>query len=218
VGKIGLSLTVLKGGTSLAIHHLNNHRESEDLDFDADISLMGKERDIAEFIENILEKMVENKELNGYRISKQGMAATNRYHMNIYIRTHKEMQTKVDLDFVKLPPRIEYEGELGFYTIERMFVGKLISYSSRREFKDLFDIKHLLKKVEPKMFPEPKKLSELIDNVLEIMQRDDLIKSYKKAFRNIDLRFKDLKEPQVNGFVEKTKRELRTLRNELNRI
>lgn len=67
------------------------------------------------------------------------------------------------------------------------------------------------------MFPEPGKLVELIDRVLEIMDKDDVVKSYKKAFRNVDLRFKDLREPQVIGFIEKTKRELRAFRNELNK-
>lgn len=28
---------ILKGGTALAIHHTSGHRESEDLDFDADL-------------------------------------------------------------------------------------------------------------------------------------------------------------------------------------
>ena len=209
---------VLKGGTSLALHHLKGHRESEDLDFDVDISKKGSEEEIAEYLIDLLRQLESEGAIKGFKITKKGMAATDRYHMNIKIITYKEVLTKVDLDFVRLPTNLEYEGELGFYSIERMFVGKLLSFSSRRLFKDLYDIAHLLKNVESISFTEPEKLSDLIDKVLIILEKGELIESYKAACRNIDLRFKDLKEPQVKPFVEKTIRKLRMFRNELRKI
>ena len=207
---------VLKGGTSLALHHLKGHRESEDLDFDVDENLNVNTEKIVDYIEELLSQMKTEGTISDFKVTKKGMAATNRYHISLIIETYKPFQSKIDLDFVRLPANLEYEGELGFYTKERMFVGKLLTYASRKEFKDLYDIAYLLKTVEPSQFPEPEKLADLVDNVLDVLENEEgLVKSYKKAFRNVDLRFKNLKENQVTDFIEKTKRDLRTFRNRL---
>lgn len=206
---------VLKGGTSLTFHHVPGHRESEDLDFDLDSCYRDRAEEIANYLKGLLQDLLEDGEIKEFHISKQGMSSTDRYHMNITIETYKRFQTKIDLDFVTLPEKLEYQGKLGFYTAERMLVAKMLTFTSRREFKDLYDVAHLLRKVEPASFPEPEKLAKLMDEVLQICEDDTLIRSYKKAFRNIDLRFKNLKESQVRTFIEKTKRQLRTFRNQL---
>lgn len=46
-------------------------------------------------------------------------------------------------------------------------------------------------------------------------ESEDLVTSYKNAFRNIDMHFKGLKESQVKGFVERTVMQLRRFRNDL---
>lgn len=206
---------VLKGGTALAIHHLKGHRESEDLDFDVDTSFKGQVDEIVDYLIDNFRKMVIEGSIRDFRVMKKDMAATLRYHMSIILFTHKEIHTKIDLDFVDIPPNLEYEGELGFYSRERMFVGKSIAFIGRKEFKDLFDIAHLLKIIDPDSFPEPVKLSALIDDVISILEKEEIITSYQKAFRNIDMHFKGLKEHQVKGFVEKTIRHLRSFRNML---
>ena len=206
---------VLKGGTALAIHHLNNHRESEDLDFDIDKKYFEEVEEVAEFIIGILDSVVKKGILKSYEIRKKGLASTSRYHMNLTLVTYKPIYSKIDLDFVELPVNLEYEGELGFYSTERMFVGKLLTYASRKGLKDFYDVSHLLKRVEPASFEKQEKLASLIDKVIDITGEEHLILSYKTTLRNIDLRFYDLKETNLESFIERTIRQMRTFRNEL---
>lgn len=206
---------VLKGGTGLAVHHIKDHRESQDLDFDVDLKYLGQADDIVKFIIEIIEGLVREKAIQSFKIGKKGLAATNSYHMNLTITTYKPFRTKVDLDFVELPVKLEYEGELGFYTVERMFVAKLLTFAARMELKDLYDISYLLRIVEPNTFDKPDKIAELIERVLGIIEDKALVSSYRKSFRDIDLRFRDLKESTITRFIEKTQRQLRIFRNEL---
>ncbi len=206
---------VLKGGTALAFHHLKKHRESEDLDFDVDEKYSNKAGDIAKYITQILEKLVNEGTMKSYAIRKMGMASTNRFHMNITLTSYKQFHTKIDLDFVEFPENLEFEGELGFYSTERMFVAKLLTFESRKELKDLYDISHLVRIVEPGSFEKKRKLGALVERVIGIMKIGDLESSYGKLLGNIDLRFKNLKEKNVGPFLVKTERVLRKFRNEL---
>ena len=107
------------------------------------------------------------------------------------------------------------EGELCFYTVERMLVSKLITYANRREFKDFYDIAFLMKKTDPHVFSEPAKVAGLVETVIDLTDTDELAASYTRAFRNIDLRFKHLREKDVGPFVNRSLRELRRYKNEL---
>jgi len=206
---------VLKGGTALAIHHLNRHRESEDLDFDVPQKYSTRPEDIATFIENILTQLEQDGILTNFEVRKKGMAATDRYHMNLTLVTYKPFFTKIDLDFIELPDNIIYEGELGFYTIERMFVAKLATFKARRELKDLYDIAHLLPKVAPTSFTKPKKVAQLIEDVTLVIEDEELVGSYKRALRELDVRFKNLKPSGMAHFLLKTRRGLKAYKNEL---
>lgn len=135
--------------------------------------------------------------------------------MNILLHTYKPHRTKVDLDFVELPDNLKYEGKLGFYTAERMFVSKLLTYESRKELKDIYDIAQLLRLVEARDFEERGKLAELVDRVIDGAGDDQLITSYKRQMENIDLRFKNLRRKNIQSFIERTCRDLRVFRNEL---
>jgi len=206
---------VLKGGTALAVHHTSGHRESEDLDFDADREYLKRVPEIESYIAGILEETVRKGIIQGYEIKKKGFAATDRYHMNILLHTHKPHRTKIDLDFVQLPDNLEHEGELGFYSAERMLVGKLLTYESRRELKDIYDIAHLLRMVEARAFEKREKLAELVGRIIESIRDDALIKSYERLLESIDLRFKNLRSKNVKNFLERTRRDLWVFRNEL---
>ena len=135
--------------------------------------------------------------------------------MNIALITYKTHLSKIDIDFVDISQNLEYENQLRFYTSERMFVAKLLTFQSRKGFKDIFDSYYLLQKIEPSSFEKPEKLAQLIDNVLDILNDKALITSYKKGFRSIDLRFQNLKEHQIESFIKKSQRELRVFRNQL---
>lgn len=206
---------VLKGGTALAVHHLKWHRESEDLDFDAPAESRAAHRDIVDSLTGIMDSMVGEGDLSGFEVRKQGFASTDRYHMKVTLRTHRDHMTKIDMDFVKLPGELESEGQLRFYSAGRMFVTKLLTFSSRGAMKDLYDIAHLVRILEPGDFREPEKVAGLITRVLDSMDGDMLVRDYRRAFTNVDMRFRDLKERDVASFVDRTVRDLKTFRNGL---
>lgn len=208
---------VLKGGTALALHHLNNHRESEDLDFDVDQSNFGEVDAIVSHLTDILDTLVRDGSLGNYEVRKKGFSSTNRYHMNLTYVTHRPFYSKIDIDFVELPEHLDHEDQLRFYSPERMIVSKLLAFKSRKELKDIYDVAHLLKLVKPVSFKKPEKIAELIDDTIDILSEDGLIQSYQQVLGRIDLRFHSLKEKNVNTYIEKTLRNLRAFRNELQR-
>ena len=209
---------VLKGGTALAFHHLARHRESEDLDFDIPRQYDSLNKQIVEFLMAILSRLKADGKIEDFKIRKEGFSSTDRYHMNIIIITHRAFQTKFDLSYTEMPDDLETEGELYFYTAQRMFVSKLLTFCSRQNLKDFFDIHHLLRKVEPDEFNNPIKIAELIDRVITQCERKALNNNFKLAMRNLDLRFTNLKERDLGSFVEKTIKELKAFRNELRRL
>jgi hypothetical protein len=206
---------VLKGGTALATHHLPGHRESEDLDFDVPMIHRPSNQEVANYIRAGLDKLKTAGAINGFEIPKAVFASTDRYHMTVILWTHVRYQTKIDLNYRVLPDDFEMERQLRFYTSKRMFVDKLLTFSSRGALKDFYDISLLLDKMKPGSFTEPGKIAGLVDAVIEKSSVQGLIGEYKQELRATDLRFHHLKENGVDSFVARTIRNLRKFRNEL---
>jgi len=57
---------VIKGGTALSLFYLNHHRESEDLDFDADLSYLKEYEKIEAYFVSILEQLRQNHVLKNF--------------------------------------------------------------------------------------------------------------------------------------------------------
>ncbi len=199
---------VLKGGTALALYHFN-HRESEDLDFDADVGLRKKYQQLAAYFTSILDQLQQQGLLVGYRITKSDFASTNRFHIKIELKTRKTYYSKIDVDFVELPLVLEQRGELRLYPLERMFVGKCLTFVNRKEFKDLYDLSYLSPKVATEKLTKKTEIMELIQDVIATAQTEDVKQLFRLAFRNVDLHFKDLPESRIDEFTQNTIQRLR---------
>lgn len=206
---------VLKGGTALALHHLPGHRESEDLDFDVPVTYRPRNQEVANYIKDRLEKLKATGVIQAFEIPKAVFASTDRYHMTVIVRIHVRYQTKIDLNYRAMPNDFEMDGQLRFYTSERMLVDKLLTFSSREALKDFYDISQLLDKVKPGSFKAPGKIAGLLDAVIEKGSGQGLTSEFKQELRATDLRFHHLKENGVDSFVARTIRDLRKFRNEL---
>ena len=206
---------VIKGGTALSLFYLNHHRESEDLDFDADISYLKEYKKIEAYFINILKKLEQKGVLKKFSIGKSGLAATNRYHMKLELETYKTFNTKIDVDFVDIPKNLSNKGELFFYSPERLFVTKMVTFADRKEFKDIYDISHLITHIDIAVFKHNKNIIGLIDESINTVLNQDIARLFKNAFRNADLRFKDLKESEIERFSSNIVRSLRILKNKL---
>lgn len=206
---------VLKGGTALSLYHLNHHRESEDLDFDADVHLIKKYKSVEKYFAKILGGLKQRQMINSYKITKAGFASTNRYHIKLELKTHKIFYTKIDVNFVKLPKNLIKKNQLCLYLLERMFIAKAVTFVNRKEFKDLYDLTHLIDKIDPSLFRKKENVADLIQEAIETTQQEDVKRLYKIAFRNVDLRFRDLKESQLDLFIKNAVRKLRILTNKL---
>ncbi|MEK6869075.1 MAG: nucleotidyl transferase AbiEii/AbiGii toxin family protein, partial [Nanoarchaeota archaeon] len=178
---------IAKGGTALSLFYLNHHRESEDLDFDAMLD-KSQHKNIEFYFLSILEHLKKKGILTDYRKGKSGLASTNRYHINLVLETHKEFYTKIDVDFVKPIKNIKKKGDLFYYPLERLFIGKCITFINRKEFKDIYDIKHMLPKIDLETFRNNPNVVKLIDDLIKAIQSEDMPSLYKSAFRNVDLR------------------------------
>ena len=203
-----------KGGTILSLFYLNRHRESEDLDFDTTLEKSWHKKIEAYFI-SILEELKRKGLIKSYSKNKSGLAATNRYHMGIVLETYKKFHTKIDVDFVEPAKVLEKKGELLYYPIERLFIGKLITLINRKEFKDVYDVACMINKIDLKVFKSNQNVAKLVDDAINSIQKEEITLLYKKAFRNVDLRFKSLKESEIEKFISKLIRDLRTLRNKV---
>ncbi len=206
---------VLKGGTALAIYYLNDHRESEDLDFDVDKSLIKKHEEIIGYFVNVLGILKQKQIINNFRITKQGFASTDRYHIKLEIETYKTFYTKIDVDFVDLPKKLVNKDNLFLYSSERIFVTKAITFISRKEFKDLYDLFYLVGKIDVRKFKNKENVVKLIEEVIAVANEEDILKLYRSAFRNVDMKFKNLKESQLDSFLRTIIRKLRVLINKL---
>jgi len=206
---------IIKGGTALSLFYLNHHRESEDLDFDADIKYLKEHAKIESYFIDILENLKEKGIIRKFSKGKSGLAATNRYHMKIQLETHKIFCTKIDIDFVKLNGELRNKSELFLYSPERLFITKMITFTNRREFKDLYDISYLLSHISFDTFKNNLEVVNLIDQVINVILNEDLKKLFKQAFKNVDLGFKNLKEIQIDRFNVNLLKNLRVLKNKI---
>ena len=209
---------VLKGGTALSLYYLDHHRESEDLDFDAEKHFIKDYEMIRKYFSDILEILKNKGIIKNYKIPKAEFASTDRYHIKLEIETYKKIYSKIDVDFVDLPDNIIQKGKLRLYTHERLFVGKAIAFISRKEFKDIYDLSYLIRKIKVENFKKREPVVKLLENLIEVVQKEDVQKMFRSAFRNVDLRFKDLKESHIEEFCEKFVRDLRVLVNKLKKV
>lgn len=205
---------IAKGGTTLSLFYLNHHRESEDLDFDTTINKENY-KEIENYFLSILNKLKKKGLIKDYSKGKSGLASTNRYHMKINLETHKMYYTKIDVDFIKDVKNFNKKGELLVYKLERLFIGKCVTFISRKEFKDIYDISYILPKLNFEIFKGNKNVIKLIDNLIENINNEEIVPLYKKAFRNVDLRFKDVKESNIEEFIFKLIRQLRIFKNKI---
>ena len=205
---------IAKGGTVLSLFYLNHHRESEDLDFDAILD-KNQHKNIESYFLSILEHLKKKGTLKSYHRGKSGLAATNRYHINLVLETYKEFYTKIDVDFVKPIKNLKKKGALFYYPLERMFIGKCLTFINRKEFKDIYDIKHMLPKLDIKTFKNNPHVIALVDDLINTIQNEDIESLYKNTFRNVDLCFKDLKEFEIEAFMAKLIRDLRIFKNKI---
>jgi len=208
---------VLKGGTALALHHLSRHRESEDLDFDVPLQYLTEYETVSTYLKALLYKLKSDRLISNFQIRKEGFSSKAVYHMNIAITTHRQYLTKFDLSFLEMSHEIELDGQLGFYTAKRMLVMKLLTFVSRENLKDLFDIYHLLRLVKPTELQEAHKVADLIDKVIDKCEQPALTVIFKKTLENIDLHFQHLKERDLSPFMERTINLLKVFRNQLRR-
>jgi len=206
---------VIKGGTALSLFYLNHHRESEDLDFDVDISYLKDYKKIEAYFIDILEKLKQKNYIKKFSKGKSGLASTNRYHMKLQIETYKTFNTKIDVDFVEIPENLNNKGELFLYSPERLFVTKMLTFISRNEFKDLYDVAYLIHHIDITGFRHNQNVINLVDKFINTILNQDVIRLFKNAFRNVDLRFKDLKDGGVEQFTLKTVRNMRIMKNKL---
>ncbi|PIN81218.1 hypothetical protein COV11_02375 [Candidatus Woesearchaeota archaeon CG10_big_fil_rev_8_21_14_0_10_30_7] len=209
---------VLKGGTALALYYLNHHRESEDLDFDTEIHFKKDHEKIKKYLLNLLAKLKERKIITQFKITKASFSSTERYHMKLELETHKKIYSKIDIDFVDLPNNLIKKEKLNLYTAERLFVTKAVTFLSRKEFKDLYDLNHLIKKIKIDIFKKKIPVIKLLDNVLIELEKEDILKMFKLAFRNVDLKFKDLNESNLDKFIDKLTKSLRNTINKLKKL
>jgi predicted nucleotidyltransferase component of viral defense system len=208
---------VFKGGTALSILHLNHHRESEDLDFDVDIKYLDDYTCIQDYFIGIFENLKKDKIIDDYIIGKTGLAKTNRFHMKIQFVSYKTFHTKLDIDFIKPSGKIKNRGELLFYSLERMFISKVITFTERQEFKDFIDIAYMLPKIDFTVYDNKKKLSELLQKMIDSVDEKTLIKRYDSVSRNVDLRIKGLRRGEIYRLIKRTFRDIRVAINVLKR-
>ena len=207
---------VLKGGTPLSLYYLNEHRESEDLDFDVDKKLIIKHEDINKFFIKILDKLKSKGIIMNYKFGKTGFASTDRYHSKLILTTYKKIYTKLDLDFIDLPDNLWKKGQLNLYSAERLFISKIITFIQRKEFKDAYDVYYLIEKIDVTKFTPDTTVKTLNDFIFAI-KSENLLDLYKFAFRNADLKFRNIKENQLNLFAKQLERKIRILINKLSK-
>ncbi len=206
---------VLKGGTALSIYYLNRHRESEDLYFDANFNLINSHNEIKDYFIGILNLLKSKNVLKSYSVTKSEFSSKNRYHINLILETHKKFQTKIDVDFVNFHKTPNNKNKLLLYSNELLFVNKSLAFIGRKEFKDLHDISYLIKIIDISKIEKKEEVANLISQVIDCINEEDIKKIYKSVFRNIDMKFKDLNESNLETFMNKTIKSLRILINNL---
>lgn len=208
---------VFKGGTALSILHLNHHRESEDLDFDADIKYLDDYKGIRDYFIGIFEGLKKNNIIKDYKIGKTGLAKTNRFHMKIQFISYKTFHTKLDIDFIKPSDKLKQRGELLYYSMERMFISKVITFTERQEFKDFIDIAYMFPKIDFTVYDNKNKMAELLQRLIDTIDEKSLIARYDLLSRNVDLKIKGLRKGEILKLISRTFRDIRVAINVLKR-
>jgi predicted nucleotidyltransferase component of viral defense system len=208
---------VFKGGTALSLLHLSRHRESEDLDFDADVKFLDDYKGIQDYFIGIFDGLKKEKIIDDYKIGKSGLAKTNRFHMKIQFISYKTFHTKLDIDFVKPSNKLKKRGDLLYYSIERMFISKVITFTERQEFKDFIDIAYMIPKIDFTIYENKSKLAELLQRMIDSVDEETLIKRYDFISKNVDLKIKGLRKGEINRLIERTYRDIQDAMNVLQR-
>ena len=73
----------------------------------------------------------------------------------------------------------------------------------------------MLPMIDMGVFRNNKNVTELINSLIESVQKEDAHALYKAAFRNVDLRFKDIKEHNIENFIGKLVRDLKVMKNRI---
>ena len=73
----------------------------------------------------------------------------------------------------------------------------------------------MISKIDVGTFRGNPNVVALMEDLINALQSEDISALYKKAFRNVDLRFKDLKESQIKTFAAKLIRDLRMFKNKV---
>lgn len=204
-----------KGGTILAIYHLN-HRDSQDLDFDC--LTKNKDKDFETYFKSIFDKVIENHKLK-YKVNKTSFSGTGRFHMGVTFLTYKDLpQTKMEINFIdRLPNDLITFGKFKFYSLEHLFFQKLKAIVDRREIKDLIDIGSALKSKEPMLDYKKLEMYEnvmtLIDGAISIIEElEKNPKEWKEELVTTELKF-DINEKNFPQFMNKTKTKLYKLKS-----
>ena len=79
----------------------------------------------------------------------------------------------------------------------------------------MYDLAHIIPRLDLKVFIGNPNVSKLIGDTVKTIEGEDIVPLYKKAFRNVDLRFKSLKESEIENFVNKLVRDLRVVGNKI---
>ena len=196
---------------------MDHHRESEDLDFDADIKYLENYTKIQKYFEKIFIELKKQNIIQDYKIGKTGLASTKRFHMKIQFILHKPFQTKLDIDFVKPPGNLKQKGNLFYYSLERMFISKVITFTNRQEFKDFIDIAFILPKIDLNVFENRAKLAELLQKLIDTIDMDSLIRQYNLISKNADLKIKGMRKSEIDKLIVRAFRDIRAAINILKR-
>ena len=208
---------IMKGGTALSLLYLNHHRESEDLDFDVDIKYLDDVKGLKEYIVNIFDTLKSEEIIKDYNIGKTGLASTNRFHLKVQFILHRTFQTKIDIDFVNPPDRLNHRGKLLYYTLERLFISKIITFTARSEFKDIIDIGFMLPHINFDLYENRTELVPILQKMVDSVDESELISRYESISKNVDLRIRDIRKVQMKSFIQKTMRVIRSAINVLKR-
>ena len=204
-----------KGGTILAVYHLN-HRDSQDLDFDC--LAKNKDKNFEAYFKSIFDRVTEKHKLK-YKVNKISFSRTGRFHMGVIFSTYKDLpQTKMEINFIDtLPDDLITFGEFKFYSLEHLFFQKLKTSASRGEIKDLIDIGSALKSKEPIL--DGKKLRKygdivgLIDKSISTIEKlEQNPRGWKEEFATTKIKF-DINKKNFPKFIKITKTELFKLKN-----
>ena len=208
---------IFKGGTALSMIYLNHHRESEDLDFDVDIKYLQDYNGIQHYFIGIFNKLKDQGYIEDYKLGKTGLATTNRFHMKVQFSMYKRFQTKIDLDFVQPSGKLNHQGELLIYSLERLFISKIIAFTERQDFKDFIDISYMLPKIDLSIYENKNELAIILQKLVDSIEEKSLVKRFNSILQNVDLKIRDFRRSDLTNLVSKTLRGLRAAINILRR-